>query len=72
MFKMSRSKLFDPLEEEKLDGLTCSGNLITAPVNLCNSLTFCPPFPIILPTLNIKNNEGFKLDKTVEPVQKTP
>ena len=29
---------------------TCSGSLMTAPVSLCISLTFPPPFPIIRPT----------------------
>ena len=29
---------------------TCSGSFITAPVILCISRTFVPPFPIILPT----------------------
>ena len=46
-----RLPFFDFETEQNFeDAKTCSGSLITAPVNLCISLTLPPPLPMILPT----------------------
>ena len=52
LFSSWRALRFFDFETEQNfeDAKTCSGSLITAPVNLCISLTLPPPLPMIRPT----------------------